>query len=270
MSPLFLSIAALMVAMAITVVIRAILAQGIPLRGPAVSFAVLMPLLAVGLYVYLGTPAAAVAGNQRTLVTTDRPLRESPGKLGSVFSLVDGLAERLEREPNDASGWMLLARSYEHLGRTREAAEAYNRAKSLGMSDEKLETLTPARAKEARARAEIHGSVSLSSIASSSVQDSDSVFVFAKAVNGSPVPLAVIRKPAAELPFDFVLSDDNSMVKGMSLSAFDQVVITARISRSGNVMESEPGLEVRSDPVSVTGADPVYLRFTIPARMDES
>lgn len=56
-----------------------------------------------------------------------------------VSSLVDGLVKRLHENPDDAGGWLLLAKSYRHLGRPAEANTAYAKAKQLGQSDADLE-----------------------------------------------------------------------------------------------------------------------------------
>jgi cytochrome c-type biogenesis protein CcmH len=64
--------------------------------------------------------------------------------------------------------------------------------------------------------------------------DDTRVFVFAKAVNGPPFPLAAARLTLADLPTTVVLDDSMGMVPGQVLSSVDQVQVTARISRSGD------------------------------------
>ena len=59
--------------------------------------------------------------------------------IAPVSSLVDGLAKRLYENPDDAGGWLLLAKSYRHLDRPAEANTAYANAKQLGQSDADLE-----------------------------------------------------------------------------------------------------------------------------------
>ena len=60
------------------------------------------------------------------------------------------------------------------------------------------------------------------------------IYIFAKAVNGPPMPLAVSRHRASELPVSVILDDSMAMIEGMKISAFEQVSVTARLSRSGN------------------------------------
>ncbi len=60
-------------------------------------------------------------------------------KAASVTILVDGLEAKLAENPDDAKGWLLLAKSHDHLGDPRAAWTAYTRAKELGMSDDTFE-----------------------------------------------------------------------------------------------------------------------------------
>lgn len=66
--------------------------------------------------------------------------------------------------------------------------------------------------------------------------DNDTVFVYAKAVKGPRLPLAVQKIELAKLPATVVLDDSMAMVAGMNLSAFPNVVLSARISRSGSAI----------------------------------
>lgn len=61
-----------------------------------------------------------------------------PNKLASVTSLLGGLEVRLAENPDDGKGWLLLAKSYEHLERNEDAIAAYERAAALGVTDEQL------------------------------------------------------------------------------------------------------------------------------------
>ena len=62
------------------------------------------------------------------------------------------------------------------------------------------------------------------------------VFVYAKAQSGPRMPLAVQRMTLADLPASVTLDDSMAMIEGMNLSAFNQVVISARISQSGSAV----------------------------------
>ena len=64
----------------------------------------------------------------------------------------------------------------------------------------------------------------------------DVIFVYAKAKQGPRMPLAAQRMTLAELPADVVLDDSMAMVEGMNLSAFEQLVVSARVTKSGSAI----------------------------------
>jgi cytochrome c-type biogenesis protein CcmH len=66
-----------------------------------------------------------------------------------------------------------------------------------------------------------------------------SLFIFARAPGGGP-PVAVIRASANALPGQFTLSDENSMTGGPSLADFEELMLVARVSTSGQPTE-QPG-----------------------------
>ena len=66
--------------------------------------------------------------------------------------------------------------------------------------------------------------------------ESDVVFVYAKAKQGPRMPLAAARLTLAELPATVTLDDNMAMVEGMNLSAFDELVVSARVTRTGSAI----------------------------------
>ena len=84
---------------------------------------VVIPSAAVILYTRLGKPETIIAPSPESSAheLSDR----------QVAALVDTLAQRLKTRPDDAEGWVLLARSYNALGRFPEAADAYAHATAL-------------------------------------------------------------------------------------------------------------------------------------------
>lgn len=107
---------------------------------PLVAILAIMSI-AVGLYITIGRPDLAAESKQAEpahpapRVTTGQDV-----SIATVESLLSGLEQRLQREPEDGKSWLLLAKSYDHLGRTAEAIEAYARARALGHSDLLLES----------------------------------------------------------------------------------------------------------------------------------
>ena len=69
---------------------------------------------------------------------------------------------------------------------------------------------------------------------------STTVFVYAKATDGPPMPLAVARRTLGDIPFTVTLSDADAMMPAMRLSQFSKVDIGARISLSGDAI-ARPG-----------------------------
>ena len=71
------------------------------------------------------------------------------------------------------------------------------------------------------------------------VAPGDSVFIFARAVDGPPAPLAVKRVTVADLPVEVSLSDADAMMPQLKLSNFAQVQLVARLSRAGQPTRGE-------------------------------
>jgi len=85
-------------------------------RRSVIAIALLLPLLAAGLYALLGTPAAVLpAAVQAQRATAD------------MEQLTANLAKKMEQNPENPEGWVMLARSYKSLGRWDDAERAYAR-----------------------------------------------------------------------------------------------------------------------------------------------
>jgi cytochrome c-type biogenesis protein CcmH len=84
------------------------------------------------------------------------------------------------------------------------------------------------------------------------VAETDTVFVLARAENGPPMPLAVARYQAGELPLRVTLTDAMAMMPALKLSSFDRVMVTAKVSKSGDP-RTQPGDLVAGDRLVETG-----------------
>ena len=93
----------------------------------------------------------------------------------------------------------------------------------------------------------------------------DTVFVFARAPEGPPMPVAAVRKRVADLPLEVTLSDAQSMVPERKLSQLERVVVGARISKGGTARAQSGDLQGLSDPVAVEAGREV--RITIDGRL---
>ncbi len=103
------------------------------------------------------------------------------------------------------------------------------------------------------ATAKVQVKVALGGAVAGQAKPDDVVYVFARAVEGPRMPLAIVRKTVAELPFTVVLDDTMSMMPQVTLANFDSVEIGARISKSGSATPSPGDLEGVVKPVAVNG-----------------
>jgi cytochrome c-type biogenesis protein CcmH len=91
-----------------------------PARFPAVALAVTVPALAVFFYLWIGEPDALdpvkVAGEPPHEISADQ-----------MAGLVAQLAQRLEADPSDPTGWLMLVRSYAMMGDLDAAAATWRR-----------------------------------------------------------------------------------------------------------------------------------------------
>ena len=88
--------------------------------------------------------------------------------------------------------------------------------------------------------ASVSGTVTLAPALAASVAATDTVFVFARAVGGPTMPLAILRRTVADLPLSFSLDDSLAMSPGSRMSDVRHVLVGARISRSGQA-QPQPG-----------------------------
>lgn len=93
-----------------------------PSRPLAIGLLLLLPAAAVLGYMTLGNPKAL-----DTAQTVARPAMTPE----QINSMVAKLAERMQSNPDDMQGWLMLARSYKALGRYDDAVSAYAKAEKV-------------------------------------------------------------------------------------------------------------------------------------------
>jgi cytochrome c-type biogenesis protein CcmH len=96
----------------------------------------------------------------------------------------------------------------------------------------------------------LQGSVRLSPALKDKAAPDDTVFIYARAAEGPQMPLAVHRVKVRDLPAKFSLNDAMAMAPGMAISAHPRVIVTARISKSGQAAPQPGDLQGASAPVA--------------------
>ena len=119
----------------------------------------------------------------------------------------------------------------------------------------------PQEAAEGVQQAGLTVSLSLADSIANKANPSDLVFVFAKAINGPPAPLAVKRLRVADLPTTVRLSDQDAMMPQFKLSLFEQVQVSARLSKSGQPIAQAGDIE--SDVVQVNNKQTEPIRLLL-------
>ena len=298
-----------------------------------------IPLCAVLLYQLMGS-VELIDRVQQAQTSPSQPAQSQP--VASIEEMVSLLAARLQQQPDDVKGWVMLARSYSIMKRYSEATAAYKNVLRLGGEDAGLLTdytdamvmanggiftdesgalltraleLDPGNVKglwlaghwknQSGAQAEAldywqqaalklppgsedaaviaqqinevqkqlgittepapapavttatdsdHGAslsvhVALAPDFAAVAAAEDTVFIYARATQGSRMPLAIVRKQVKDLPVTVTLDDTMAMTPQMVLSKFDQVTVGARVSKSGGAMPQSGDLQGMVTPV---------------------
>jgi len=98
---------------------------------------------------------------------------------------------------------------------------------------------------------QVAGRVTLGGVAGRKPGPDEVLFVYARPIDGSRMPLAVLRRKASDLPLDFTLDDSLAMRPDLRLSGHAQVMLQARISASGQAMPQPGDLVGSAGPVAV-------------------
>jgi cytochrome c-type biogenesis protein CcmH len=309
-------------------------------RTGLVIAAVLVPALAVLVHVrlYQPDPATLAANNG-----------QGAHNSAEIAAMAERLAERLKSHPDDAEGWVMLARTYTFMERPRLAADAYREAHRLlgdkpdiltsyaeslilagnGVFTERVGELTaralavaprntnalwlagigayqngeheqaaehwqllldilppgsesartvraalgdlPEAARESARAATatapqpapagpvLEVDVSLGAELAGRLRGDETLLVYARAAEGSPMPLAVVRQPAREMPVRVRLDGSQGMVDGMTMDQFEQVQVVARLSRGTDAAARSGDMQGTSAPLDPRNGGTVSL-----------
>jgi cytochrome c-type biogenesis protein CcmH len=249
-------------------------------RGIYMGVAVLVfvPLAATAMYHWWGSSHEEDLDATHAAAGTDAAPPIDHG--ADMQAAIAKLAEKLQQHPDDAEGWALLGRTYKAMQKYPQARDAFRRAVEAAPGDTDLareyaaaETpspeppMTDATALEAtQSAARITVKVALNPKFKDQVAPKDTVFVFAKAAAGPPMPLAIMRLTASQLPASVTLTDGMGMVPNLTLSQFPEIVLGARVSKSGNAIAQRGDFQTLSAVMATTQTEPVQL--TIDHRVD--
>jgi len=112
-------------------------------------------------------------------------------------------------------------------------------------------TLAAAVSAATAAPASVSGTVSLAPSLAKLADPQDTVFIFARAAQGQRAPLAVLRKQVKDLPLKFTLDDSLAMSPENRISSAAQVIVSARVSKSGNALPQAGDLSGQAPPVGL-------------------
>ena len=187
---------------------------------------------------------------------------------GKPFDLIK---KAVEIKPDDPTGLWLLGMGYEEKGEYKKAISYWNLLLPLlkdNKSIDEVHKLIRAAKKNAGitsiessmakkpsvnvSTTSLRVSVSLDKYMLGKVSMDDTVFIFAKALNGPPMPLAVARKKVSDLPIVVTLDDSMAMIPSMKISNFSEIKVSARVSKTGQPKEQSGDIQsealvVRSD-----------------------
>ena len=326
-----------------------------PALWTALLIGLTLPVASLSMYLWVGEPQALQA------MATEPPEKAMQAELSGMAQT---LAKKLEANPDNQEGWVMLGRSYRTLEKYDNAVSAYDRALKLSADDnlklERAEVLAlkaqgnfdgepwnvireilkkdpqqkgalllagsasyahdkyadalrywqqarkllaadhpdvpslegaiataqnklglpltpatslpqaPAAASGAGATASVStgaqaglnitGRISLAAALKDKASPTDMVYVYASPANGDRMPLAIFKSTAAKLPLNFTLDDSTAMLPERKLSGAGEVILKARISKSGNAIPQSGDLTGTLGPVKV-GAKGLMLEI---------
>lgn len=179
----------------------------------------------------------------------------------------------LALEPENPNGLWLAGLAKVQQGDSKEAATLWRKLESLlpeGSEPRKeMQNIIAALPGEAQASASPPQTPPAAAVASKSVtvevslapelkpsaSPSDTLFIYAQALSGPKMPLAIVRKQVSDLPVKVTLDDSTAMMPAMKLSNFGEVKLLARISKSGQAVAQPGDLIGTVDNATLSGSN---------------
>jgi cytochrome c-type biogenesis protein CcmH len=190
---------------------------------------------------------ALAMANGRTLKGEPSRLLEQALKLDPSNEKVLALSGSAAFERKDYGA---AIRYWEILLKKPGIGAEMERALSAGVAQARALAGGGTAAKPAAASAAVlSGTVTLDAALAGRASSDDTVFIFARAAQGPRMPLAILRIKVRDLPYRFALDDSMAMAPQMKLSAFAEVVVGARVSKSGSATPATGDFEGSSAAV---------------------
>jgi cytochrome c-type biogenesis protein CcmH len=191
---------------------------------------------------------------------------------------LDLLKRAVQMHPDSQRGLWLLGISDFQRGRYQEAASTWRLlqpqlepgsnvakavAEQIAVADARAGGAPASAASNGAAQkpqgAQLQVRVTLAPALKDKLLPGDTLFVYARADQGPPMPLAVARVDAGQLPASVTLTDAMAMTPAMNLSSATQVFVGARISHSSQAMAQPGDLEGDAGIVDVGRTTPVTI-----------
>jgi len=197
-------------------------------------------------------PDIMLAYAQAMILTQDERLSQAGvGLLHTVLQI----------NPNHQGALMLLGFGSFNAGAYEEAIQVWQRLLALRAPDSEGAQLlrnsiaraeqllapepapAPAPAAAPATGPRIAVTVDLAPTLRARLTEQDTLFIFARAASGPPMPLAAVRQPVRGFPIQVTLDDSQAVTPSLKLSNFQQVVVGARISKAGSVTAQSGDLQ---------------------------
>ncbi|HZJ91811.1 MAG TPA: c-type cytochrome biogenesis protein CcmI [Thiopseudomonas sp.] len=174
----------------------------------------------------------------------DEALRQDPNEATSL-GLVGIAAFESQRYQDAIDAWGQLLKGIDPQDPSYEAIQMGIERARTAQGDQPQAAVEPAQAETPAAGPansddyQVFVDVSISAELAQQVSATDTVYVFARAANGSPMPLAAKRLTVADLPARIVLNDADSLLPQLKLSSVAQLKLQASISSTDNAMDAQ-------------------------------
>ncbi|CAG2136855.1 hypothetical protein LMG31506_01736 [Cupriavidus yeoncheonensis] len=174
---------------------------------------------------------------------------------------MEQIRRALALDPDDPKGLALAGSAAAERGETGEAIAYWERLYRLLPPDSQTAARVAANLAAARgtgkppAAASISGTLALAPDTGRTPGQDETVFLYARAVDGPRMPLAVLRRTVRDLPLRFTLDDSQALTPERKLSGQQQVMVEARISASGNATPQAGDLVGQAGPVRIGAED---------------